>query len=89
VIDVDGKDGIAPADALNRLLSILPNDIAVSKTGRGFGLWFTVERPVGNGLLVVYGAEIFTDVHLVNLPPSRHPSGVYYEWLIPPGGELP
>jgi Bifunctional DNA primase/polymerase, N-terminal len=89
VIDLDGRDGIEPDSALSRLQGLLPEDVPVSSSGRGYAVWFTVAAPVGNGILSRYGADIFTDVHLVNIPPSKHPSGKFYEWVQPPGGHLP
>ena len=89
VIDLDGKDGIDPSTALRRLLSILPVNPPVAKTSRGYHVWFRPTQPVGDGLLPTFGGELFTGGHLVNVPPSRHPDGADYEWLIPPGGELP
>jgi Bifunctional DNA primase/polymerase, N-terminal len=89
VIDLDGRDGIAPEAALSRLQMVLPKEIAVSRSGRGFAVWFTVNAPLGNGILSSLGADLFTDVHLVNIPPSKHPSGKFYEWIHAPGGRLP
>ena len=89
VIDLDGRDDVEPDGALSRLLTLLPEGVAVSSSGRGFHVWFTVKEPAGNGVLSAYGADIFTDTHLVNLPPSQHPTGRLYEWLRPPGGRLP
>jgi Bifunctional DNA primase/polymerase, N-terminal len=89
VIDLDGRDGIDPSDALAQLLTLLPEGVAVSRTGRGFAIWFRTSRTVGNGVLADFGADVFTDAHLVQIPPSLHPSGRAYRWEIPPGGELP
>jgi len=88
-IDIDGKDGVDPHTALERLLLILPAGVAVYRTSRGFGVLFKPKRALGDGTLAAYGAELFTDGHLVNIPPSRHPDGIDYEWVIPPGGQLP
>ncbi|HXG36089.1 MAG TPA: bifunctional DNA primase/polymerase, partial [Dehalococcoidia bacterium] len=89
VIDLDGREGVDPEQALERLRALLPANVAVSRTGKGFHVLFRPKKCLGNGLLPGYGAELFTESHLVNLPPSRHPSGVDYAWEIPPGGNLP
>lgn len=88
-IDIDGNDGVDPRDALDSLLRILPDGVAVYRSRRGFGILSKPKRVVGDGMLRAYGAELFTNGHPVNIPPSRHPSGVEYEWVIPPGGQLP
>jgi hypothetical protein len=89
VIDLDGKCGIEPGQALHRLLKALPEGVPVVKTARGFQLHMLAKRPLGNGDLPDYGGELFSDSHLVNLPPSRHPAGVDYQWVMEPGGYLP
>ncbi len=88
VIDLDRHSDVNPNDALGRLLKLLPDGVAVARTGKGFHIYFHPSRSVGDGKLPDYGAELFTAGHLVNLPPSRHPDGVNYEWVIPPGGQL-
>lgn len=84
-IDIDGKGGVNPSAALERLLGILPDGVAAYRASRGFGVLLKPKRVLGDGLLPAYGAELFTAGHLVNIPPSRHPSGIDYEWVIPPG----
>ena len=88
-IDIDGKYGVDAAVALECLLAILPEGVAVYRSLRGFGILFRPKRVFGDGLLPAYGAELFTAGHLINIPPSRHPSGIDYEWLIAPGDGLP
>lgn len=66
-------------------------DLAASlptvRTGRGFHVYFRAAgvktRKLGDGELRGEGAYMV-------LPPSRHPSGAVYSWLVPlPRGELP
>lgn len=78
-----------PSGHSDSLLATLPEGVAVYRSARGFGILFRPAKALGNGILPIYGAELFTGCHLVNIPPSRHPSGADYEWLIPPGGDLP
>lgn len=55
------------------------------RTGKGYHLWFTLDRPVGNRAKV---ADVGLDVRglggYVLAPPSVHPDGHAYEWVIPP-----
>ncbi len=88
-IDLDGKNGELPDDALRRLLTLLPEGCPVVRTARGFHVLFRPARPLGDGPLPSFGAEIFTGGHLINLPPSLHPSGRLYTWERPPGAVLP
>ena len=84
VIDLDTKHG---ADGI---IAMLPPGCPVSKSWRGYHIFFRPKKVVGNGPLPngVKG-EVFTASHLIMLPPSRHPKGVDYTWLIPPDGSLP
>jgi hypothetical protein len=97
VVDIDGEEGavqwrdIAGDDYMP--------DRWVSKTGRGLHLWFNPgigglqaigDRIVGPGTLKL-GPKLDMKGYggYVAAPPSAHPDGHTYEWLLPPDGDFP
>lgn len=80
VIDIDGEEG---AEQWRDLAggTFIP-ETPVARTGRGLHLWFATTSPVGNAKL---GPKL--DLKgvggYVAAPPSRHPDGHFYEWLLP------
>ena len=84
-------DGVPPDTALALLLPLLPPGVAVSRTARGYHIIFWVERPLPNGTLPMYSADVFggRDPHALQVPPSLHPSGAVYQWVQEPGADLP
>jgi len=94
VVDLDGQDGYIPEEELERALARLPEGVAVVRTFRGFTIWMKSHHHLrGRRLRQLTSdrciAEFFGDAHLAQLPPSIHPEGVAYDWLLPPGGVLP
>jgi len=94
VIDLDGVGGYDPLPELDLVLARLPEGAAVVRTFRGYTVWRRTRQARGNAVLhdltsERVTAELFTDAHLVQLPPSKHPEGILYSWWLPPGGELP
>jgi hypothetical protein len=84
VLDLDAKTG-SPDDIMPVLRDVLEDAmVAVVKTARGFHLWVRVEEEVGNGYCAAIGGEIFSEPHLAMLPPSQHPDGPMYEWVVEP-----
>ena len=83
--------GVAPEAALAGLLKVLPPDVAITRTARGFHLIFWAKNPVPDAKLADYSADLFGGLrpHALQLPPSLHPSGLIYEWHREPGDDLP
>lgn len=85
VLDLDAKSGLDPDELLRLLLPrVEPALIAVVKTGRGYHLWLAVSDSVGNGFCSAIGGEVFSEPHLAMLPPSIHPEGHQYTWVVEP-----
>lgn len=85
VIDLDDKDGANPQEMLALLLRRLGSAVlAAVRTRRGFHVWVRVREAVGNGYCNFIGGEIFSRPHLAMLPPSVHPEGREYAWVIEP-----
>lgn len=86
-----GYKGVAPEVALRQLLEFLPSGVAISRTARGFHIIFWVARPLPNGTLPAYSADVFggRDPHALQVAPSLHPTGSIYEWVREPSEDLP
>lgn len=78
VVDIDGEEGAA---SFRRLVPEIPYT-AVAKTARGLHLWFCSPHPHRSAKL---GEKLDLKAHggYVAAPPSRHPDGPIYEWLVP------
>lgn len=81
VVDVDGEEGAVQL----RDMGVTDNDLLgtpIAKTSRGLHIWYRVE---GEQRTTKLGAKL--DLKgvggYVAAPPSLHPSGVTYEWLVP------
>jgi hypothetical protein len=84
VLDIDTPEALA------HLRCLLPTGFVVPtvKTSRGEHWYFKYnpfEAVQGSGP----GWDIRSDEQYALLPPSTHPSGVQYEWLVAPGEMLP
>jgi hypothetical protein len=84
VLDIDTPEALA------HLRCLLPTGFVVPtvKTSRGEHWYFKYnpfEAVQGSGP----GWDIRSDEQYALLPPSTHPSGVQYEWLVAPGETLP
>lgn len=85
VIDLDGKNGLDAAATLGRIIAeAFWALICVVRTARGYQIWLRVSESVGNGFCSSIGGDVFSECHLAMLPPSVHPSGKPYEWVIAP-----
>ena len=69
--------GVAPETVLARLRGVLPPTVAISRTARGFHLVFWVVRPLEDGPLPEFSADLFGGLtpHAVQVPPSRQSTG--------------
>lgn len=82
--------GVPPDDGLAALLALLPADVAVIETGRGYRILFWNAGPIAESVLPEYGAEVAAHAgRLSIIPPSRHPSGREYAYVTAPGADLP
>jgi hypothetical protein len=81
VVDIDGEDGAA--QWLEMSGGYMP-DRWVAKTGRGLHMYFASIEPTGSAKM---GSKLDLkgEGGYVAAPPSRHPDGHFYEWLLPPG----
>lgn len=82
-LDIDSTGGFEALDKLQERFGKLPRTPKV-KTGKGVHYYFKHPgRYVKHGELAP-GLEIKGDASLITLPPSVHPSGNPYKWLIHP-----
>lgn len=86
VIDIDGEEGAVQWKAITGA-NYLP-DRWVSKTARGLHLWFADTTPRSSRKLGPK-LDLKSAGGYVAAPPSQHPDGPIYEWLLPPGDEPP
>lgn len=62
----------------------LARELPTVRTSRGYHVYFRTERPV---YAKFEDGELIGDsLHYVVLPPSAHPSGAVYEWVVEPRG---
>lgn len=83
--------GVAPDEALERLLAVLPAEVPIARSARGYHLIFWAARPLRNGVLPQLSADVFGGLvpHALQAVPSLHPDGVTYSWVREPGDDLP
>jgi hypothetical protein len=86
-LDVDGEDGAASLRVLERQHGKLP-ETWISSTGRGWHVWlrYTVPIPSTSGRIAP-GLDVRADGGYAVVPPSIHPNGRAYAWVVPPEGE--
>ncbi len=85
VLDIDGKEG---EESIKQNKLYLPPTPCV-KTGKGYHYYFKYQDGVRNFTRRYPGIDLRGEGGYVLAPPSIHPSGTRYEWLIPPEEELP
>ena len=88
VIDIDGEEGAVQWMEMIGGDPDLGSPRWVSKTGRGLHLWFAVTAPTGTKKLGPK-LDLKGEGGYVVAPPSRHPDGGTYEWLLPPDTTYP
>ena len=83
VLDLDGPEPQGLAEELD-----LPHAPTV-RTGRGLHIYHALTGPTRSAVGLRPGVDLRADGGYVVAPPSLHPSGRPYVWLIPPGDVLP
>ena len=85
--ELEAKAELAPSPS-----SLVCGLLMVVKTARGFHFWVRAKESVGDGFSSLFGGEILSHSHLVNLPPSIHPDGSTYSiegtHLVNPDGSV-
>jgi len=85
VLDIDGEEGL---EAIKKNKLYLPPAPCV-KTGRGYHYYFKYQDGVRNFTKRYPGIDLRGEGGYVLAPPSIHPSGTIYEWIIPLEETLP
>ncbi len=89
VVDIDGEEGAEQFQAL--FYDDIVETTWVAKTPRlpsgGLHFWFACTTPTGSMKL---GSKLDMKGQLsyVAAPPSLHPDGGRYEWIVPPGADI-
>lgn len=86
VVDIDGEEGARNWLALVGEESFLP-DRWVAKTGRGLHLWYARTGPTPS-MRIADLLDLKGQGGYVAAPPSLHPDGHRYEWLLEPTDDL-
>ena len=81
--DLESEDDYSRFIATHRL----PPDCTLVKTGRGYHIWAKPKKPIRSQR--VDGVEIKCLGSYVLAPPSVHPSGSSYVFIVAPNGSLP
>ncbi len=81
-------DDAAAFEAWKMAHSALTGTLPTVRTRRGFHVYATADEQVKTKKFT--NGELRGEKAFVVLPPSKHPSGAVYEWIVPlPSGELP
>lgn len=79
VLDLDSQDALWRLKAEGREL---PATVQM-RTARGAQFWYRIEEPVRNRVGILPAIDIRAAGGYVVVPPSIHPTGVVYEWIVP------
>ena len=79
VLDIDGEEG---QESIKKYNLFIPPTPCV-KTGKGYHYYFKYQDGVRNFTKRYPGIDLRGEGGYVVAPPSIHPSGMKYEWLIP------
>jgi hypothetical protein len=82
VLDIDGEEGAQQWSEIVGEMNVAP-DTWVAKTGRGVHLWFATHIRTGT-IKLGPKLDLKGEGGYVAAPPSLHPDGHRYEWLIEP-----
>ncbi len=88
VVDVDGDEGF---DELGeeRVKDLKDESVPCVRTGRGFHYFFRLQMPVKTKTGFVKKVDVKSEGGYVVAPPSKHISGVCYEWVNKPDRGFP
>jgi len=87
VLDVDGPEGAESLCALEAIHGHLPKTWTVT-TARGWHFWFHCPGPIpSSAARIAAGLDVRADLAYAIAPPSVHPSGHVYTWVIPPDSD--
>lgn len=86
VVDIDGEDGAK--QWLDLTDDVFMTTTWVAKTGRGLHLWYGTAERTGT-IKLGPKLDLKGDGGYVAAPPSLHPDGHTYEWLVPPDSDYP
>ena len=87
VLDVDGQEGFESLDKLLAHYNGKPMPYTeIVRTSRGIHIYFALPQgerlPCSTGQGIEKGLDVRGDGGYVILPPSIHPSGHVYEWVV-------
>jgi len=83
VLDLDGPEAIERAKQLG-----LPDAPGV-QTARGMHFYCSIDGVVRSAAGVQPGIDLRAEGGYVVAPPSLHPTGIFYTWVLPPVRDLP
>lgn len=84
-LNVRDFDDAAPAESWSKAYPGLAALLPIAQTARGTHVYCSS----GLNRIIACGDGEMRGAGYVLLPPSLHPSGVYYRWINPPTGDLP
>lgn len=85
----DEPDGADTFVALERRFGRLPETVRQQTGGLGWQRFFAADPGIRNGVRMLPGLDTRAAGGYVAAPPSVHPGGRLYRWIVPPGaGEL-
>lgn len=88
ILDFDGAEGVALLERMSAILSKLPDDTPMARTGSG-GYHLFIAGEAKTRTKIIPGLDIRGIGGQAVLPPSKHFSGNLYEWLNEPKGKPP
>jgi hypothetical protein len=88
VVDIDGPEGAVEWASLVGPADTFDGATWVAKTARGLHLWYATCIPTGT-IKLGTKLDLKGDGGYVAVPPSRHPDGPTYEWIVAPSTEEP
>lgn len=88
VVDVDGDEGFEALGA-GRVEDLKDESVPCVKTGRGYHFFFKSQIPIKTKPGFVNKVDLKSEGGYVVAAPSKHISGVRYEWVKPPDSGIP